>query len=130
MVLSIDYISFRFLIMLEYNKTRYYNAGQRPAEILRKHGYLAYAVKIKLGAHMLFSELYEEHNWKQWRTLDSIHLLINHRSYLDANSTIKEFNETNIWTYNRTYGIMVRSILRRANLYLPKKGLEIKDKLE
>ena len=76
---------------------------------------------------MLFNELFLEYNWKKWKTLDSIHLLINHRSYLDKESPIKEFNETNIWTYNRTYGIMARKILRRVNLYLPENGKELID---
>jgi hypothetical protein len=58
-------------------------------------------------------------NWNGWRDLNSVHLMINHRHYLDKESPIKEFNETNIWTYNRTYGAMVRTILRKANLFIP-----------
>ena len=68
---------------------------------------------------MLAAQLYREINWKGWTNLETIHLLINHRNYMDKESPIKEFNEENIWTYNRTYGIMVRSILKHANLYLP-----------
>ena len=57
--------------------------------------------------------------WNDWKDMNCIHLMINHRSYLDKESPIKDFDELNIWTYNRTYGIMVRSILRRANLFIP-----------
>ena len=76
-------------------------------------------MKLKLGTQDLVKELYRKENWNEWTTYDSIHLLINHRSYLDKESPIKDFDELNIWTYNRTYGIMVRSILRRANLFIP-----------
>ena len=65
--------------------------------------------------------------WNDWKDMNCIHLMINHRSYLDKESPIKDFDEQNIWTYNRTYGIMVRSILRRANLLLPADGQSLKD---
>ena len=66
---------------------------------------------------MLTKEMFQLSNWIKWKTFDTIHLLINHRYYLDSKSPIKEFNETNIWTYNRTYGVMARTILRKANVY-------------
>ena len=59
---------------------------------------------------MLFNQLYRL-QWKEWKNLTTIHLLINHRFYLDKTSPIKTFNELNIWTYNYTYGEMVRNIL-------------------
>ena len=84
-------------------------------------------MKLKLGTQILTTELYNSENWEEWKSYDSIHLLINHRSYLDKESPIKDFDELNIWTYNRTYGIMVRSILRKANLLLPADGQSLKD---
>lgn len=76
---------------------------------------MAHAVKEKLGTHMLIHNLYKTY-WPGWKDLDSIHLLINHRSYLDKESPIKEFNEFNILDYNRTYGFMVRDIMTRMNM--------------
>jgi hypothetical protein len=87
-----------------------------PAKILLKHKYLAHAVKFKLGTHMLVNNLYKV-NWPEWKTLDTIHLLINHRYYLDKESPIKEFDEINIKTYKYTYGEMVRDILNRTNSF-------------
>jgi hypothetical protein len=102
----------------------YYNAGRLPAKILLNHSYLAHRVDRLLGTHTKwFHNLYRLQNWKELKEFYTIHLLINHRSYLDKNSHIKEFNETNIWTYNRTYGVIARNILRRANLFLPKYDL-------
>jgi hypothetical protein len=46
--------------------------------------------------------------------MDSIHTLINHRSYLDTETPwIKEFDEFNILNYTRGYGEMCRDVLER-----------------
>ena len=66
---------------------------------------------------MLVDELYRSY-WSHWKDLDTIHLLMAHRSYLDAESPIKEFDEENIKTYRFTYGEMCRSILERMKPYL------------
>ncbi len=87
--------------------------------ILRKYSFLARTVKIRLGTQNLINELFKK-NWPDWKDYNTIHLMINHRYYLDKNSLIKEFNETNIWDYKPTYGDMVRSILIKANLWIPK----------
>jgi hypothetical protein len=104
-------------------KSWYYNAGHVPAIILRDYSFLARIVKIRLGTQNFVDHLFKM-DWNGWRDLNSVHLMINHRYYLDKDSPIKEFNETNIWTYNRTYGVMVRTILRRANLFLPLNNTE------
>lgn len=62
---------------------------------------------------MLFDEMFSI-NWSKWKSLDAIHTLINHRSYLDKISpNLTEFNEFNIINYNYTYGVMVREILAK-----------------
>ena len=111
-----------------HNYTRtswYYNAGHVPAVILRKWPELARIVKIRLGTQNFIHELFKTNTWNEWIDLTTIHLMINHRSYLDEQSPIKEFNETNIWTYDRTYGTMVRIMLRKANLFVPKNNKSI-----
>lgn len=67
-------------------------------------------VKEKLGTHMMIHKLYKTY-WSGWKDLNSIHLIINHRYYLDKESPIKEFDENNIWSYNYTYGEMCRIVL-------------------
>ncbi len=92
----------------------YWNGGFYPASVLLAHRYLAHAVKIRLGTHMLVDNLYYRY-WPEWnKTLDACHLLINHRSYLDKNSPIKEFNEQNVKNYNFTFGFIARGLLDRA----------------
>ena len=61
---------------------------------------------------MLISNLYKK-VWNEWRQQDTIHLLINHRSYLDKEhiKEYPEFNEKNIKDYPYTFGIMAREVL-------------------
>ena len=83
-----------------------------PALILLKNDNLAHAVRNKFGTQMLIEELYEMKDWKEWIEYDTIHLLVNHRSYLDLNyNETKEFDEFNILNYNYTFGEMCRKIL-------------------
>ncbi len=88
----------------------YWNAGNMAAKLLNKHLYMAHTVKSKLGTDMLIHKLYKTY-WLEWKEFDTVHLLINHRSYLDKNSPIRHFDEFNIQNYNYTYGYMVREIL-------------------
>ena len=77
-------------------------------------------VEEKLGTQNLIDFLYfNDFNETIWSQFDMIHLLINHRYYLDANSTIKEFDEINIWKYNYTYGNIARSVLTKARMFIP-----------
>lgn len=89
-------------------------------KILKQHGYLAHSVPLKLGTHMLVKYLYKQY-WPDWRHLDSIHLLMGHRSYLDKNSTIRVFDEKNIQSYNFTYGEMCREVLKNIRPFLKKR---------
>jgi hypothetical protein len=94
----------------------YYNAGKVPSLILNKHKSLAHAVKKEFCTEVsIVGALYKKY-WKDWKKVDAVHLLINHRHYLDKNSTIKEFNEENIKTYNFTYGFMARDVLDRMKI--------------
>lgn len=93
----------------------YYNAGERPTvEILYRRPELLHRVKLKFGVHMLAAELYKS-QWPQWRHQETIHLLINHRSYLDPHyKDIPVFNEVNIANYSYTFGDMARQVLPRS----------------
>lgn len=96
----------------------YYNAGELPARILEKQLNLVHRVPESFGVYDLVSELYKE-RWEKWTTYHSIHLLARHRGYLDKESPIKEFNETNTLDYPFTYGQMVRKILYNTTEMLP-----------
>ncbi|KAJ9587788.1 hypothetical protein L9F63_018771 [Diploptera punctata] len=88
----------------------YYNAGCKPTEeILYKTPELVHRVKLLFGVHMLVHNLYKSY-WKDWRKQYAIHLLINHRSYLDEEHLDKwpVFTEKNIVYYNYTFGTMAR----------------------
>jgi len=65
---------------------------------------------------MLINELFKSY-WKEWRNMSCIHLLINHRSYLDKESPIKEFNELNIKDYKFTFGVIARELIQRAGAF-------------
>jgi hypothetical protein len=87
-----------------------------PSRILGKYSYLANLVEYKLGTHNLIVALYKLY-WPEWTNLQTVHLLMNHRYYLDVESPIREFNETNIIGYNYTYGYMVRNITSRIIVF-------------
>ena len=90
----------------------YYNAGDYSALVLKNHSFLAHVVNNRFGTAAHKAECLYFKYCKDWRTsLEAIHLLINHRHYLDAKSPIKEFDENNILNYNYTFGEMCREIL-------------------
>lgn len=99
----------------------YYNAGQLPTdEILKKEPGLVHRVPLLFGVHYLIDELYKR-SWPEWKEQYTVHLLVNHRDYLDSESAIQEFNEVNIRTYDRTYGEMARLVLYGKSDILPEK---------
>ena len=88
----------------------YYNAGCKPTEeILYLKPYLVHRVKLLFGVHMLIHNLYKTY-WEDWRKQFVIHLLINHRSYLDKEHLDKwpVFTAENIKSYTNTFGTMAR----------------------
>ncbi|CAF0723013.1 unnamed protein product [Brachionus calyciflorus] len=98
-----------------YNSSEwYYNAGIVPTNIVLNHSYMAHTVRRKFGVGIHTDELYKQ-NWSSWKRLDTIHLLINHRSYLDEESPIKDFDEENILSYPYTYGEMCRLIMSKIS---------------
>ena len=93
---------------------RYYNAGERPTTvILHRRPELIHRVKLKFGVHMLMRELYDSTEWPDWRRKqDTIHLLINHRSYLDPHfKQFPDFDEHNIQRYPYMFGQLARLVL-------------------
>lgn len=99
----------------------YYNGGMAPAKILLKFPQLAHVVEDKFGTQSgMVCILYKGCDPDAWRNYATIHTLIRHRAYMDKNSSIRSFNEVNIWTYDKGYGRMARDVLKRANLFMPK----------
>ena len=123
---------------------RYYNAGERPTiEILHPHPELIHRVNGNFGAGFLTSmELYKNTDF-DWRKLDAIHLLINHRQYskttklnyfclffvlilVNANfvcffsivdkqyNKTPHFNEVNIQKYEFPFGELAREIMNKS----------------
>ena len=83
-------------------------------EVLYKDPSLVHRVKLKFGAHMLVPQLYHSY-WREWKEQITIHLLFNHRYYLDKENyqNYGGFDETTIMSYNQTFGFMAREILPR-----------------
>ena len=101
---------------------RYYNAGEKPThEVLEKHPELVHRVKMRFGVHPLGDMLYEN-KWADWRlVLDTAHLLIRHRPYIDKHyNEYPVFNETNIINYPYTFGEMVISVWNPNSFKLAK----------
>ena len=94
----------------------YYNAGEVPTQqILNRCPDLVHAVPELFGVQNLAEELYVRNDWEEWREQYAIHLLFRHRDYL-AKEDVKEsgianFDEENILRYNKTFGIMARTVL-------------------
>ena len=100
-----------------YNATLwYYNCGYYTASILLKNRNLAHSVRIKFGTHLLVKELYYIGDY-DWRRLIALHLLINHRPYMDPDSPIKEFDEVNVQDYKFTFGEIARDLLKRSGAF-------------
>ena len=89
---------------------------------LQYHPELIHRVKESFGVHNLADKLYQESHWTEWKAFHAIHLLFRHRDYLAKEdvkqSGIQEFDESNIWHYNKTFGYMARDVLTRSNLTL------------
>ena len=80
-------------------------------ELLFQQPELLHRVKLKFGVHILTEELYNS-QWDGWRQLDTIHLLINHRYYLDPHfEEYPTFDQISISNYSYTFGIMAREIM-------------------
>ena len=80
--------------------------------VLRNHPKLAHTVIHKFGTDPNHAKCLYYKYCPNWRTsLETVHTLVNHRDYLDKNSSIQEFDEFNILNYNKTFGEMCRDIL-------------------
>lgn len=62
--------------------------------------------------------LYQNLTWTTWDAdIDTIHLLINHRHYLDVYfKDYRYFNERNIQHYPFVFGSMVRRVLNQCHI--------------
>ena len=81
---------------------------------MAKNPGLVHAVGTRLGISFLMRELYQnKENERDWReNFDTIHLLINHRHYLDIYfRTYRYFNERNILHYPFNFGEMARAVM-------------------
>lgn len=109
-----------------YNKKLwYYNAGERPTKtILWKMPKLIHRVKILFGVDIKFINLLYQVQWKNWKRLKSLHLLIHHQYLLQnltENATFPvEFNENNIGYYPVTFRDMAYEVYHVANITWPK----------
>ncbi|EFX86324.1 hypothetical protein DAPPUDRAFT_313305 [Daphnia pulex] len=96
----------------------YYNAGERPTtEILFHHPELIHRVKVQFGADLVLSlNLYTKKEF-DWRSLDTIHLMINHRSYLDPNyNQTPSFDEKIVQMYPYPFGEMAREMVLASGM--------------
>ncbi|KAJ9587789.1 hypothetical protein L9F63_018772, partial [Diploptera punctata] len=96
----------------DYHRDKWYeNAGFIPTrEILEKRPELVHRVNYLFGVHISFTAKLYKVYWKDWRTLYCVHLLTNHRYYLDKENyeQYPSFDEENIKNYNYTFGEMAR----------------------
>ena len=79
-----------------------------------KHSEFVHREEGRLGVKFLVREMYQEkEDTFSWRDhLDTVHLLINHRSYLDMfYKDYRYFNERNIVHYPFNLGEMARVVL-------------------
>jgi hypothetical protein len=78
-------------------------------------------VKIRFGVNQLMAELYESKDWPNWsQNYDTIHLLTNHRYYLDSHfKEYEDFNEQNIQHYPYMFGKLVRLVVPADRLLAP-----------
>ena len=68
--------------------------------------------------------VFQNLTWTTWDVdLDSVHLLINHRFYLDLHfKTYRYFNEHNIQHYPFVFGKMARRVLNQPPIIDSKTG--------
>ena len=82
------------------------------ATILEKSPELVHLVERRLGTHYMISEMYQwvDYPWRE--KLDTAHLLINHRSYIEFYfKDYRYFNERNVVHYPYNFGAMARRVL-------------------
>lgn len=83
-------------------------------------------VADKFGVQDLHYLLYrvDDCQWPDWRQMDTVHLLTNHRWYLDPNfDRYRTFNERNVLHYPYTFGEMARRVMARVGGPVPRGRL-------
>lgn len=78
-------------------------------------------VKVRLGVSQLMDKMYEFQDWPNWsQNYDTIHLLMNHRDYLDSHfKEYGELNERNIQNYPYIFGKLARLVVPADRLPSP-----------
>ncbi|XP_046452418.1 uncharacterized protein LOC124200288 [Daphnia pulex] len=91
----------------------YFNAGDNPTHrILLKMPQLVKREETRLGINFMMRELFQSKDYAWKVKLDTIHLLINHRRYLDMFfKDYRYFNEHNILHYPFIFAKMVKYVI-------------------
>ncbi len=77
---------------------------------------VANIVPREFGTLVYSDDLYRVHK-KDIQTFYTIHLIFNHRYYLDAESPIKDFDDENIKNYTFPFGTLARTMLSAVDYY-------------
>ncbi|XP_014665557.1 PREDICTED: uncharacterized protein LOC106807658 [Priapulus caudatus] len=92
----------------------YYNAGQVPAELLRRTPSVARVVGLEeFGVNVgVMNQLYRQNvnRRRDWHEYYAIHLFYHHRHYIIKEDPIKEHDPENIKQLNTSFGQMMRKI--------------------
>ncbi len=77
--------------------------------------------KLRLGVTQPMDQLYESKEWPKWdQHYDTIHLLTDHRYYLDPHfKEYPEINERNIQHYPYMFGKLARRVIPPNRLLSP-----------
>ena len=77
-----------------------------------KHPELIHREKTRFGIHNMIGEMYQVADYPWEENLDTVHLLANHRSYIDIHfKDYRYFNERNIIHFPYKFGEMALSVL-------------------
>lgn len=85
--------------------------------MLERRPEIVHRVASDFGVQDLHYLLYvsDDCDWPDWRRMDTVHLLANHRWYLDPHfDHYRSFNERNVAHYPFTFGEMARLVMAQV----------------